>query len=57
MIMAVELSKLKQCPSCGGNNIIYDESKDEIICKDCRGIFSELTKEQEEQFEKASDVI
>ena len=55
--MAIDLSKLKQCPSCGSDNIIYDESKDEIICKDCRGIFSELTKDQEEQFEKASDVI
>ena len=55
--MAVDLSKLKQCPSCGSDNIVYDKSNDEIICKDCRGIFSELTKDQEEQFEKASDVI
>ena len=55
--MTIELSKLKQCPSCGSENIIYDKSKDEIICKDCRDIFSEMSKEEEEKFEKASDII
>ena len=55
--MVLELSKLKQCPSCGSEEIVYDKDNDEIICKDCRNIFSELTKEQEEKFEKASDII
>ena len=53
----VELSKVKQCPECGSNNIIYKKEEDEIICKDCGMIFSELTPEQEKKFEKASDVI
>lgn len=53
----VNLSKVKQCPECGSDNIIYKKKEDEIVCKDCGLIFSELTPEQEKKFEKASDVI
>lgn len=55
--MAVDLSKAKACPECGSPNISYNKEKDEIVCRDCGGIFSELTPEQEKKFEKASDVI
>jgi len=57
IIMAVDLSKVDKCPECGSENIIYNDKKKQVICKDCNGIFSELTPEQEKQFEKASDVI
>ena len=46
----VDLSKVKQCPECGSANIHYDKEKDEILCRDCRAIFSELTPEQEKKF-------
>ena len=55
--MAVNLSTVKRCPSCGGENIIFNKKDSEIFCKDCRGVFSELSAEAEEDFEKASDVI
>lgn len=55
--MVVDLSKVDKCPECGSENVIFNEKKKQIICKDCNGIFSELTPEQEKQFEKASDVI
>ena len=53
----MDLSKVKQCPECGSSNIIFKQDKDQIVCKDCGGIFSELTPEQQKKFEKASDVI
>ena len=53
----MELKDVKQCPECGSDDIVYNEKKDEIICKSCGAIFSELTPEMEKKFEKASDVI
>ena len=53
----MELKDVKACPECGSDNILYKRKEDEIICKDCGAIFSELTPDMEKQFEKASDVI
>jgi transcription initiation factor TFIIIB Brf1 subunit/transcription initiation factor TFIIB len=53
----MELKDVKQCPECGSDNIIYRRETDEIFCRDCGAVFSELTPEMEKKFEKASDVI
>lgn len=53
----IKLEQIGQCPECGSSNITYNKERDEIICKDCGLIFSELTPEQEKKFEAASDVI
>ena len=42
----IDLSTLKFCPECASNNIFYSNSRDEIVCRDCGGIFSKLTPEQ-----------
>lgn len=53
----MELKDVRQCPECGSNNIIYNEEKNEIICKDCGAITSQLTPEMQKKLEKASDVL
>jgi len=53
----MKLKDVKRCPECGSDNILYKKKEDEIVCKDCGAIFSELTPEMEKDFEKASDVI
>ena len=53
----VNLKDVKQCPECGSNNIVYNEKLDQIVCKECGDIFSELSPEQEKKFEDASDII
>ena len=53
----VDVEKIGACPECGSTNIIHNEEKDEVVCQDCGAIFAELSKEAEEKFEKASDVI
>jgi len=42
----IDLSTLKFCPDCASNNIFYSKTRDEIVCRDCGGIFSKLTPEQ-----------
>lgn len=53
----MELKDVKACPECGSSNIIHNEKKNKIICKECGAITSELTPEMQKKFEKASDVI
>ena len=53
----MQLKDVKACPECGSDNVIYKRKEDEIICKDCGAIFSELTPDMEKKFEKASDII
>lgn len=55
--MAVNIAKIKACPECGSTNIFFNKKSEEIVCRDCGGIFSKLTPDQEKKFEKASDVI
>lgn len=42
----IDLSTLKSCPECASNNIFYSKMRDELVCRDCGGIFSKLTPEQ-----------
>ena len=53
----VELSKLKNCPECGSDNVKYVKEEDALYCNDCGEVFRELTPEQEKKFEKVSDII
>ncbi|MBI1969281.1 hypothetical protein HYS48_01190 [Candidatus Woesearchaeota archaeon] len=55
--MTVDLPKVKRCPACGSEHIIYKKAEDEIICQDCGEIFTELPPELEKKYKKASDVI
>jgi len=42
----VDLSQVKLCPECASSNVFYSNSREELICRDCGGIFSKLTPEQ-----------
>jgi len=42
------------CPDCAGSNLVYDEAKEQTVCKDCGVIFEELTPEEEKKYEKVS---
>jgi|TARA_B100001971_G_C18251962_1_gene578975 transcription initiation factor TFIIIB Brf1 subunit/transcription initiation factor TFIIB len=47
--------KKNECPECGSSNVKYNKSKDEIICRDCGAIFSQLTPKEEKRFEEAHE--
>lgn len=53
----VSLKGLKRCPECGGSDVFYDLKNDELVCRTCGAITSELTPELEKQLENASEVL
>jgi len=53
----IKLDSITACPECGSENISYSKKEDQIVCKDCGGIFSELTPDQEKKFERVSEVL
>ena len=46
----IDLSTIKLCPECASSNMFYSKMRDEIICRDCGGIFSKLTPEQMKKY-------
>ncbi len=46
----INLSQLRSCPECASDNIFYSKMRDELICRDCGGIFSKLTPEQMQKY-------
>ncbi|MBW2974242.1 hypothetical protein KY366_00860 [Candidatus Woesearchaeota archaeon] len=49
----IDLSGLKSCPECASDNVFYSSTRDELICRDCGGIFSKLTPEQMERYKNS----
>ena len=52
----LNLSQIKLCPECASDNIFYSKMRDEIVCRDCGGIFSELTPEQMKKFQQVKGI-
>ena len=46
------IKEVKECPECASRNIVYNEKKQQVICRDCGLIFEPLTPEFEEKYEK-----
>ncbi len=40
--MVSEIHKIKECPDCGSNNLVYKDDIDQVICKDCGLIYETL---------------
>ena len=48
----VDPKNLRICPDCGSRNIRFDSGEDALVCSDCGLIFEELTKEEQERFDR-----
>ncbi len=46
------MAKMRECPDCGGTNVVYIEARDQLVCKDCGLVFEPLIPADEEKFEK-----
>jgi transcription initiation factor TFIIIB Brf1 subunit/transcription initiation factor TFIIB len=55
--MIRDVKDVKACPECGSANIVCNEDKQQVICKDCGAIYEPLTSKDEKNLEDASDVI
>ena len=50
-----DIHDFKECPECGSVNIIYNDDKQQIICRSCGLIYEPLLEKEEEKFEKVSE--
>jgi len=50
------IREVKECPECASSNIIYNEKKQQVICRECGLIFEPLTPEFEERYEKVTGI-
>ncbi len=55
--MKSKTEKLKECPECGSDNIVYKRKEDQLACQECGAIFEELSPDDEKDFENASEVM
>ena len=53
--MIKSIHDVKECPECASTNIIHNEKRQQILCKDCGMIFEPMAPEREEKFEKAAE--
>ncbi|MEK6823173.1 MAG: TFIIB-type zinc ribbon-containing protein [Nanoarchaeota archaeon] len=51
--MVRNIHEVKECPDCASDNIVYDNERDQVICRDCGLIYEPLTPSDEERFEVA----
>ena len=54
--MIKNIKQVKECPECYSDNLIYNEDKEQVICKECGEIFEPLTPKEEEKFEKSRHI-
>ena len=52
-----DIHEIKECPECASINIVYNETKQQVICKDCGLIYEPLTPKEEEKLERVSGII
>jgi ribosomal protein S27E len=44
--MESDIHKIKECPDCGSDNLVYKDDADQVICRDCGLIYEPLAKEK-----------
>ena len=54
--MIKDIHEVKECPECASTNIIYNDDKQQVLCKECGMIFEPMVPETEEKFEKAAGI-
>lgn len=50
------IENMRECPDCAGTNIIYIDSRDQLVCRDCGLVFEPLTPIDEKKFETSHNI-
>lgn len=48
--------ELRECPDCASGNVICNEDREQLICRDCGLVFAPLAPEAEKKFEKTHKI-
>lgn len=54
--MIKDIHEVKECPECASINIIHNDKKQQILCRDCGMIYEPMAPEREEKFEKVAGI-
>ena len=49
--MVSNIKEITECPDCGSTNLVYNEEKSQVICKDCGLIYEPLTPKEEKKYD------
>jgi transcription initiation factor TFIIIB Brf1 subunit/transcription initiation factor TFIIB len=49
--MIKSIYDVKECPDCASMELVYNEEREEIVCKDCGLIFAPLAPHLQEKFD------
>ena len=52
--MIKDIHEVKECPECASTNIMHNDKKQQVVCRDCGMIYEPMAPQREEQFEKAA---
>ena len=47
---AKDIHDIKECPDCASQNLVYNEERQQVICRDCGLIYEPLAPAMEKQF-------
>jgi transcription initiation factor TFIIIB Brf1 subunit/transcription initiation factor TFIIB len=53
MNMVDDITDIKECPECASSNIIYNEEKQQVICKACGLIYEPLAVKESKTKKKS----
>jgi len=54
--MIKDINEIKECPECGSSNIIHNDKRQQVICRECGMIYEPMADEREAKFEKAAGI-
>ena len=52
-----DIHSIKECPDCASVNIVYNEERQQVICRDCGLIYEPLAPEMEKRFEESHELV
>lgn len=48
--MVKDIYEIKECPDCASMSVIYNERRQQVVCKSCGLIYEPLTPKEEETY-------
>ncbi|HLC75238.1 MAG TPA: hypothetical protein VJH88_05305 [Candidatus Nanoarchaeia archaeon] len=54
--MVKSIYDIKECPDCASLEIIYNDRKQQVVCKSCSLIYEPLTPEEEQTYLRHLDI-
>ena len=54
--MIRDINEIRECPDCASTNIVHNQDREQVICRECGLIFEPLAPAMEKAFEKTHQI-